>query len=155
MNRHLQKLMKDYKDIQTNPLTNIKVACEENNLHNWYCMIHGLTDEEYVGGEFIFNIKLAANHPMSPPDFYFLTPNGRFDVNKKLCFTNSSYHSESWSPVWNLQTIILGFLSFFLEKQSSGIGHLVTTSENKKQLAENSKKYNVDKLNNILELFTK
>jgi ubiquitin-protein ligase len=39
--------MKDYKDIQTNPLTNIKVTCEETNLHNWYCMIHGLTEEEY------------------------------------------------------------------------------------------------------------
>ena len=58
-----------------------------------------------------------------------------FDINKKLCFSNSSYHKESWSPMWTIKTIILGFLSFFLEKSSSGIGHLTTSIEEKNKYA--------------------
>ena len=153
MNRHMQKLMKDYKEIKTNPLTNVKITCDESNLKNWYCMIYGLTDNEYLNGEYIFHIKLAENHPMSPPDFYFLTPNGRFDINKKLCFSNSSYHSESWSPMWNLKTIVLGFLSFFLEKESTGIGHIKSPDNIKKQYANESHNYNITKLNDIVKLF--
>ena len=76
-------------------------------------------------------------------------------INKKLCFSNSSYHMESWSPMWNLKTIILGFFSFFLEKESTGIGHLSNISKDEKvKLANNSKLYNLEKLSNINNLFS-
>jgi ubiquitin-protein ligase len=155
MHRHLNKLIKDLKDLHDNPLENVKVAYDEDNIKNIYCMIHNLTDNEYKNGQFIFNIKLSNNHPMEPPDFYFLTPNFRFEINKKLCFTNSSYHKESWSPMWNLRTIILGFLSFFLEKESKGIGHIEKPfSENKKiELTNDSIRYNSTNLLHILEKF--
>ena len=56
--------------------------------------------------------------------------------------------------MWNLRTIILGFLSFFLEKQSTGIGHLNNISkEDKIKLAINSKLYNIEKYENINNLF--
>lgn len=152
MSRFLKKLMKDYDDIRKNPIENIKVTCKEENIYDCYCMFYGLKDE-YENGEFILNIKLAPNHPMDPPNFYFLTPNGRFEINKKLCFSNSSYHMESWSPMWNLRTIIYGFLSFFLEKSSTGIGHLNTTDQNKKSLALQSNHYNANNLRDILVLF--
>jgi ubiquitin-protein ligase len=152
MSRHLKKIMKDYQDIITEPITNVKVTCNESNLYNLYCIIYGL-DDEYSGGEYIFNIKLSANHPMEPPDFYFLTPNGRFEINKKLCFSNSSYHLESWSPMWNLRTIILGFLSFFLEKESKGVGHISSTKDIKISYAIKSKEYNLSKLAEIHNLF--
>ena len=152
MSRFVKKLMKDYEDIHKNPIENVKVACKDNDLYQCYCLFHGLKDE-YEGGEYVLHIKLSPNHPMEPPDFFFLTPNGRFEINKKLCFSNSGYHSETWSPMWNLRTIILGFLSFFLEKQSSGIGHIAIPDSEKKKMANNSKEYNLIKLHEIYSLF--
>jgi ubiquitin-conjugating enzyme E2 J2 len=148
-----KRINKEYTDLIENPLPNIKICHDINDILNWYCLIYDLTDEEYLGGQYIFNIKLSLKYPFEPPDFFFLTPNGRFDINKKLCFSNSSYHKESWSPMWTIKTIILGFLSFFLEKSSSGIGHIKTTSELKTVLASESIKYNKDNLTKILDLF--
>ena len=96
---------------------------------------------------------MSPNYPFDPPEFYFLTPNGRFDIDKKLCFSNSSYHKESWSPLWTIKTIILGFLSFFLEKKSSGVGHLVLSIDEKIIFAEKSQEYNKTILKKYLDLF--
>ncbi len=87
-------------------------------------------------------IQLSPRYPLAPPDFYFLTPNGRFEINKKLCFSNSSFHGETWSPIWNIRTIVLGFLSFFLEEDTKGVGHLITAKEVKEEYARTSKHYN-------------
>jgi hypothetical protein len=41
-----------------------------------------------------------------------------------------------------MRTILLGFLSFFLEFSSQGVGHITTTLEEKKAFAETSKEFN-------------
>ena len=148
-----KRIQKEYDELKLNPLPNIKIAYDTNNLLDWYCMIYDLNEEEYKNGQYIFNIKMSPNYPFDPPEFYFLTPNGRFDIDKKLCFSNSSYHKESWSPLWTIKTIILGFLSFFLEKKSSGIGHLVASIDEKIIFAEKSQEYNKTKLKKYLDLF--
>jgi ubiquitin-conjugating enzyme E2 J2 len=149
-----KRIQKEYDELKLNPLPNIKIAHDTNNLLDWYCMIYDLNEEEYKNGQYIFNIKMSPNYPFDPPEFYFLTPNGRFDIDKKLCFSNSSYHKESWSPLWTIKTIILGFLSFFLEKKSSGIGHLEASIDEKIIFAEKSQEYNKTKLKKYLDLFT-
>ena len=148
-----KRIQKEYDELKLNPLPNIKIAYDTNNLLDWYCMIYDLDEEGYKNGQYIFNIKMSPNYPFDPPEFYFLTPNGRFDIDKKLCFSNSSYHKESWSPLWTIKTIILGFLSFFLEKKSSGIGHLAASIDEKKIFAEKSQEYNKTKLKKYLDLF--
>eukprot|EP01031_Cornospumella_fuschlensis_P025089 gene25089-30303_t len=147
-----RRVMKEQKDIMDNPLPNIRIAVDPEDRLNWYCMIYNLTDPQYQGGEYIFNIKLSARYPFEPPDFFFLTPNGRFEINKKLCFSNSSYHKESWSPIWTLKTIILGFLSFFLENSSRGIGHLTTSASDKHALAAQSISFNETRLTAVLAM---
>jgi ubiquitin-protein ligase len=148
-----KRIEKEYNELKTTPLPNIKIAHSPTNLLDWYCLIYDLNEAGFTNGEYIFNIRMSPNYPFEPPEFFFLTPNGRFDINKKLCFSNSSYHKESWSPMWTIKTIILGFLSFYLEKTSKGIGHLNTTIEEKNKFANLSKNYNETKLKHILELF--
>ena len=148
-----RRLIKEFGELVDMPLPNIKITHNPDNILDWYCMIYGLEEPGFVGGEYIFNIRMSPNYPFDPPEFYFLTPNGRFDINKKLCFSNSSYHKESWSPMWTIKTIILGFLSFFLEKTSSGIGHLTTDVSEKISYALKSIEYNTTNLSKLLILF--
>lgn len=148
-----KRLEKEFNELINTPLPNIKAVYEPTNILNWYCMIYDLTDDEYEDGEYIFNIKMSPNYPFEPPEFYFLTPNGRFDTDRKLCFSNSSYHTESWSPMWTMKTIIIGFLSFFLEKSSTGVGHLNSAKDIKMKYAVDSSDYNQKKLSSIIKYF--
>jgi ubiquitin-conjugating enzyme E2 J2 len=148
-----RRVLKEFTDIINDPIPHVHVTMDQSNNLLWYCLINNLNEEDYRGGEYIFHIKLSPRYPFEPPDFYMFTPNGRFATNTKLCFSNSTHHKESWSPIWNLRTIIMGFLSFFLEKKSVGIGHLESKSEEVRSLAANSKKYNQESLTKILELF--
>lgn len=150
-----RRVAKEYSDLMGNPLPNIKIACDQKDPLNWYCLIHSLTEEVYTGGEYIVNIKLSPRYPFEAPDFYMLTPNGRFDVLKKLCFSNSSYHQkDGWSPMWTMRTIILGFLSFFLENTSSGIGHIDTTDDIKRSLASASVAHNNNRCGQVMHLLS-
>jgi ubiquitin-protein ligase len=146
-----KRVQKEYENLMANKIPHVHVAKDENNHLDWYCMLYDL-DEPYTGGEFIFKIQLSPRYPLSPPDFYFLTPNGRFELNKKLCFSNSSHHGETWSPIWTIRTIVLGFLSFFLEESSRGLGHLTTTKEVKQTFSAASKQHNEANLATVVRM---
>jgi ubiquitin-protein ligase len=149
-----KRVAKEFLDLTNEPLPNVKVAFEKSDNLNWYLLIHSLNDECFTGGEYIVNIKLPPRYPFEAPDFFILTPNGRFDVKKKLCFSNSSYHQqESWSPIWTMRSIIIGFISFFMEKKSSGYGHIETTNDAKKAFAAQSVDYNAANNAVIMSLF--
>lgn len=137
-----KRLASEFNSLIKEPLENIRVTICNDNMDTWYVKIYNLTDDEYKGGEYILEILMPKDYPFSPPDFRMLTPSGRFDINRKLCFSNSGYHPEDWSPMWNMKTIIMGFLSFFLEKSSTGIGHITTTVEDKKKMAKDSIVFN-------------
>lgn len=149
-----RRIIKELEDIARDPIPHVRVACDKSkdNL-DWYCLITSLCEEHLIGGEYILHIKLSPRYPFEPPDFFFLTPNGRFKTQTKLCFSNSSHHKETWSPIWNLRTIIMGFLSIFLDKESKGIGHLENSREVIKDFASKSKKYNETHLKKILAMF--
>ncbi|CAD7969347.1 unnamed protein product [Amoebophrya sp. A25] len=44
-----------------------------------------------------------------------ITPNGRFEMNTKICTSMSSYHPETWDSGWTVRTVLLGLLSFLFE----------------------------------------
>lgn len=144
-----KRLQKELKLITDEPLDNIQIAIKNDNMDSWYVKIHGLKEEEYIGGEYILEIIIPESYPQSAPDFRMLTPSGRFAINSKLCFSNSGFHPEQWSPIWNMRMIIMGFLSFFLEKASMGIGHITSTKEEKQQFAKQSIDYNKAHYSNI------
>lgn len=37
-------------------------------------------------------MQLPSEYPFKPPEVYMLTPSGRFEINKKICLSISSFH---------------------------------------------------------------
>jgi ubiquitin-conjugating enzyme E2 J1 len=59
---------------------------------------------------------------MSPPDILLLTPNGRFELSKKICIDGlTSFHVGSWQPAWGVRTAILGLRSFWMQQQGEAL----------------------------------
>ena len=104
-------------------------------------IIHYNKDEELSG-----NGKLAfpRDYPFKPPGIQVLTPNGRFAPNTRICTSFSDYHPETWDPSWNVETIVLGLISFWLSDEHSA-GAISTPDMEKIKMAAESLKYNFSK----------
>jgi ubiquitin-conjugating enzyme E2 J2 len=140
----------EFFDIQPNP----------ENILEIYFLLYGRTDTDYEGGHYIGKIVHNPEYPKKAPDYYMLTPNGRFEINRKICLTNSSYHQRDWAPAaWNLVSILEGFSSVWhseYKEDKHGISHINSTPSSKlKQLASESINYNLTQLTDLYENFPK
>jgi len=114
------RLDNEYKQIndEKNPLFD---ALPSDNILEWYFLIKGIDD--YDGGYYLGKILFPPNFPFYPPDFIMLTPNGKFDVNGKICLSNTGYHADQWNPLWTIINFIIGIISIMHEHDTSGIRH--------------------------------
>ena len=141
----IRRLQKEYRDLQKEPIQNMKICVLSSDILKWYFCIYNLDDVRYRGGEYYGSIEMDPDYPHKPPTYYMHTPSGRFVINEKICTTNSDFHPEQWKPTWTMDAIFRGFLSLFLEDNTTGtvgFNHLRTTRKEKQRLAILSKEYN-------------
>jgi len=115
---------------------------DERNMLVWHYLLQGPPDTDYVGGWYWGRLKFPKNYPMGPPSIYMITPNGRFEVNKRLCLSISDYHPESWEPSWTVGTVLTGLLSFMCESQVT-TGSIETSTDKKRNFAFDSIDWNL------------
>lgn len=72
----------------------------QSNMFDWHFTLRGPRDTEFEGGVYHGRILLPSDYPFKPPNIMLLTPNGRFEVRKKICLSISAYHPEEWQPAW-------------------------------------------------------
>jgi ubiquitin-conjugating enzyme E2 J2 len=140
MSQSVRRLQRELELIHKNPMDNIKVKPNIENIYTWYFLFDGPKDTPYEDGLYAGKILFPKDYPSKAPDFVMLTPNGRFKVNEKICLSYSSFHQETWSPIWTVPTMLQGLLSFMVEKEITA-GSISTTDEEKKKLAKSSIAY--------------
>lgn len=75
-------------------------------MFEWHFTVRGPDDTPFAGGIYHGRILLPTEYPFKPPSIILLTPNGRFEVNKKICLSISAYHPEYWRPSWSSVCIV-------------------------------------------------
>ncbi|MES1918438.1 hypothetical protein MHBO_000407 [Bonamia ostreae] len=110
-----------------------------SNMFLWHFTIRGPSDSDFESGIYHGSISLPDTYPFSPPDIMFLTPNGRFEVNKKICLSISGYHPDTWQPSWSIRTVLTALRSFLVTKEEGAIGSLKYPSCERRRLATLSK----------------
>lgn len=91
-------------------------------MFEWHFTVRGPADSDFDGGIYHGRMIFPAEYPMKPPNIILLTvifnfilylcifavfvpiqlqPNGRFELNKKICLSISGYHPETWLPSWS------------------------------------------------------
>ena len=130
----------------------------DDGMNIWYALFMGPYDSVYKGGQYICKIILSANYPFTPPDFIFLTPSGRFEINKKICLTITGFHSDMWQSTITIKTMLIQIFSVFYQDVDHGIAHLIppskgTTIIERKTYAENSIAYNLANYKEIYQNF--
>jgi ubiquitin-conjugating enzyme E2 J2 len=142
-----KRLIKEIKMYQNEnfKFENLILRPQENNLLKWYFIIYNLKETPFENGIYFGKVLLPDEYPLKPPDFIFLTPNGRFETNTKICTTFSAYHMETYSSAWNILTMMEGLISYMTDTiDNQGIGSMQTTDIEKRHYAEKSIEWNMN-----------
>ena len=148
-----KRLRGEIKNLEKDREAYYQVVQDEEDQFLFYFLLRGDSDSAYNGGYYIGKIVLPTSYPANPGDFYMLTPSGRFRIGSKICLTNSGYHKESWSPLWNIKLMVIGFVSVFLSDDTTGISHIKEYPTERKAKAVASLQYNLDKHKDIMSKF--
>jgi len=105
-----------------------------SDILEWHYVIEGPPDTPYEGGHYHGKLQFPPDYPYQPPSIYMITPNGRFKTNTRLCLSMSDFHPANWNPLWSMESILTGLLSFMLEDKET-LGSITTTTETKRRLA--------------------
>jgi len=142
-NQAFKRLTREYVDMVKNPVPYIQAKPLESNILEWHYILTGPPDSPYEGGEYHGKLIFPSEYPYKPPAIKMLTPNGRFQIDFRLCLTMSDYHPGLWNPAWSVSTILNGLLSFMLEDKPT-TGSINTSEEEKRRLSRNSHYYNIN-----------
>ncbi|KAJ9604222.1 hypothetical protein H2200_011056 [Cladophialophora chaetospira] len=141
----IRRLLKETAELSS-PSSNPNPAfyaapVSDADLHEWHFTLLGPpAPSQYAGGMYHGRISLPATYPLKPPNFRFLTPSGRFEVNREICLSISGFHEETWMPAWGVRTALTALRSFMAEKGSAGqVGGLEAPAEIRKGLAKESR----------------
>ncbi|CDQ70029.1 unnamed protein product [Oncorhynchus mykiss] len=113
----------------------------EDNLFEWHFSVRGPPDSDFDGGVYHGRIVLPPEYPMKPPSIILLTPNGRFEVGKKICLSISGHHPETWQPSWSIRTALIAIIGFMPTKGEGAIGSLDYNPEERRGLAKKSQDF--------------
>lgn len=148
----IKRLKGEINDLSKNKSLQFQAFCEESDIFTFYFILRDL-DEPYKGGYYIGKILLPVEYPTKAGDIMMLTPNGRFEIGKKICLSNSGYHPESWSPMWTIRNMLIGFVSIFLDDEAYGISHIKEPTNIRIKYAQDSVNYNITYYSAIFRKF--
>lgn len=141
----IRRLLKETAELSassSNPNPTFHAApVSDSNLHEWHFTLLGPpSPSPYAGGLYHGRITLPTTYPLKPPNFRFLTPSGRFEVNREICLSISGFHEETWMPAWGVRTALTALRSFMAEKGTAGqVGGMEAKNEVRENLARDSK----------------
>ncbi|OJI79432.1 hypothetical protein ASPTUDRAFT_131042 [Aspergillus tubingensis CBS 134.48] len=146
MSPSTRRLLKESTDLQTNPSPYFHAApVSDTNLFDWHFTLLGPPPPSpYAGGIYHGRITLPPTYPLRPPSFRFLTPSGRFEVNREICLSISGHHEETWQPAWGIRTALIALRSFMDGDAKGQVGGLDVADEVRRRYARESRTWRCD-----------
>ena len=139
MNNNTQRrLQREYANFYKNKPTDMYLFLNENNILECHFSFTGAPESDFEGGIYHGKFIFPVDYPKNPPDLYILNYNGRFAVNKKLCLTFTSYHPETWTPTWTIESMCNALRAFMLTPAEGAVGGIDSPPETRKGFAKES-----------------
>lgn len=137
----MKRLISEFRAIRLKPEDNFVAGPIGDDLFVWHFTIKGPPDTAFEGGIYHGKIIFPQLYPFAPPDICFLTPNGRFEIRKKICLSITSYHPDSWNPAWDVRTALTAIIAMMPTKAEGAIGGIDMTDYERKILAKQSQSW--------------
>lgn len=119
---YLKRILHDIKDFKNDPVNDIYIHFNENNIKIIHALIIGPTDTPYENGIYYFTINISEKFPFESPTVKFETINGniRFNPNLydngKVCLSIlGTWPGPKWSPVQTIKSLLISIRSLLNE----------------------------------------
>jgi len=136
----VKRLMREAAEL-AEPTEHYHAEPLDDNLFEWHFTVRGQEGTSFEGGIYHGRIMFPPEYPLKPPSVILLTPNGRFEINRKICLSISDHHPETWQPSWSIRTVLLAIVGFMPTPGKGAIGALDWTDGERKKLAAASVKW--------------
>lgn len=137
----IKRILQESRELSLSPDPSLHAAPLETNLFEWHFTLLGPPSTPYSNGIYHGRIVLPPTYPLRPPSFRFLTPSGRFEVNREICLSISGHHEESWQPAWGIRTALCAIRAFMAGEANGQVGGLDMTETGRKRLAAESRRW--------------
>ncbi|KFZ20668.1 hypothetical protein V502_03081 [Pseudogymnoascus sp. VKM F-4520 (FW-2644)] len=135
----IRRILREAAELSSTPSPDFHAVPTETDLFTWHFTLRGPPTSVYSSGIYHGRIVLPPTYPLRPPSFRFLTPSGRFEVNREICLSISGHHEETWMPAWGVRTALVALRSFLETPAAGQVGGLDTTDATRRQLADQSR----------------
>ena len=94
----IRRLKTEYANLLKSKEPGLFVKPLEKNFLHAHFILYGsiFYDTPYEGGVYHGVLKFPSNYPMKPPTVILRTPSGRFEPDKKICFSMSDFHPGTY-----------------------------------------------------------
>ncbi|KAK4505671.1 hypothetical protein PRZ48_003636 [Zasmidium cellare] len=139
-NPTIKRILKEASELANQPSPDYHAAPLETDLFEWHFTLRGPpAPSPFDGGIYHGRIVLPPAYPLKPPSFRFLTPTGRFEVNREICLSISGHHEETWQPAWGIRTALVAIRSFMDTDAKGQLGGMDASEEVRRRFAGQSK----------------
>lgn len=135
----IKRILKEATELSSHPDPTLHAAPLESNLFEWHFTLQGPPSTPYGEGAYHGRIILPPTYPLRPPSFRFLTPSGRFEVNREICLSISGHHEETWQPAWGIRTALWALRAFMEGDAKGQVGGMEMPEKERRRLAGESK----------------
>lgn len=135
---------------------------DDSDMGKWIMRIRDL-EGEWVGGEYLLEVEAPDEFPFKAPKFLFLTPNGLYKHNEKVCISIGEYHNDNYPATMRIGMFIYTLIGAMIVthsqskedniKVAGGYNILSTPKEHKQLLAQQSKAFNTQYYPQYVKIF--
>ncbi|KAB8343094.1 hypothetical protein FH972_022688 [Carpinus fangiana] len=139
-NPTIKRIQREALELTKAPSPDFTAFPLETNLFEWHFTLRGPpAPSPYASGIYHGRIVLPPTYPLRPPSFRFLTPSGRFEVNREICLSISGHHEESWQPAWGIRTALVAIRSFMDTDAKGQLGGVDANAQVRARFAAESR----------------
>ncbi|KAF8445314.1 ubiquitin-conjugating enzyme/RWD-like protein, partial [Terfezia claveryi] len=133
----IKRILREASELNSHPTPDIHAhPLSDSSLFEWHFTIRGPPPPSpFSTGIYHGRISLPPTYPLRPPSFRFLTPSGRFEVNREICLSISGHHEETWQPAWGIRTALVAIRAFMDSEVGGQVGGLECSVEGRRDLA--------------------
>ncbi|CAG8952786.1 hypothetical protein HYFRA_00009031 [Hymenoscyphus fraxineus] len=133
----IKRILKEAQELAQAPSPDYHASpASEDNIFEWHFTLRGPPSSAYEKGIYHGRIILPPTYPLRPPSFRFLTPSGRFEVNREICLSISGHHEETWQPAWGIRTALVALRSFMETDAKGQLGGLEVPEKERRGISE-------------------
>ncbi|KAK4169132.1 ubiquitin-conjugating enzyme E2 J1 [Cladorrhinum sp. PSN259] len=137
----IKRILRESHELSSSPSPDLHAVPLETDLFEWHFTLRGPPNSPFENGIYHGRIVLPPTYPLRPPSFRFLTPSGRFEVNREICLSISGHHEETWQPAWGVRTALVALRSFMETDVKGQLGGLESSESVRKRLASESRSW--------------